>query len=159
MPLLEHRQLLECQRVDRAEGGQLALELLGVACVRRALGELGFTQVDQLVGPVPELPGDVLVQRLGPQVDLVELELQGAGPLAHGVEPLLGHVPVLAQLLESLATGPHGVDLVLVVVAQCLEDAVETGVLGGDQRLEGRAAPGPRPRGACGGPPSPRSSA
>ena len=94
-------------------------------------------------GVAPEVARDVLVQRLGAQVDLVGLEVEGAGAVAHRIEPLLGRVAVLAQLLEALAAGPHGVDLVLVVVAQRLEDAVEPGVL--LLRRPPRAGPARRP--------------
>ena len=45
---------------------------------------------------------------------------------------------VPAQLLQLLAPGPDRVDLILVVVAQGLEDAVEPGVLLGDELLEAR---------------------
>ncbi len=84
---------------------------------RRVLGRLGLGQPDELLGSRAQVAGDVLLQRLGAQVDLVGLEVEGAGAGAHGVQSLLGRVAVLTQLLELLAPGSHGVHLVLVVVA------------------------------------------
>ena len=70
------------------------------------------------------------------QVDLVGLQVERAGAVAHRLQALLCRVPVLAQSLELLAPGAHGVDLVLVVVAQRLEDAVEPIVLALDHDLQ-----------------------
>ena len=127
--LLQRRELLERQRVHRAERRQLALQLLGVLRQRRALGRLGLGQARQLLGRRTEVARDVLVQRLHAQVHLVGLQVERARAGAHRLEALLGRVAVLAQALELLAARPHGVDLVLVVVAQRLEDAVEPVVL------------------------------
>ena len=149
VPLLQRRELLESQRVHRPQRRQLALQLLGVLRQRRALGRLGLGQARQLLGRRPEVAGDVLVQRLHAQVDLVGLEVEGAGAGAHRLEALLRRVAVLAQPLELLAPGAHGVDLILVVVAQRLEDAVEPLVLPLDQHLQ------PGQRGALGLQPAP----
>ena len=81
--------------------------------------------------------------------DLVGLQVEGAGAGAHRFEPLLGRVAVLAQALELLAPGAHRVDLVLVVVAQRLEDTVEPVVLLLDHDLQ------PGQRGALGLQPAP----
>ena len=43
---------------------------------------------------------------------------------------------VLAELFELLAAGSHGVDLVLIVVAQRVEDLVESLLLGVDEAFE-----------------------
>ena len=145
VPLLEHRQLLERQRVHRPERRQLALELVGVLRQRRVLRGLGLGKAGQLLGRGAQVPRDVLVQRLGPQVDLVHLEVEGTGAVAHRIEALLGRVAVLAQLLEALAAGAHRIDLVLVVVAQRLEDAVEAGVLLLDDAPRDGPAPPLRP--------------
>ena len=78
----------------------------------------------------------MLVQCLGAQVDLVGLEVERPRAVAHGVEAVLGRLSVLAELFEALAAGPYRVDLVLIVVAQRGEDAVEPLVLPGDEHVE-----------------------
>ena len=130
------RQLLERERVDRAERDELSLELVGVLSERGIGGRLGLGEADELFGPCVEVAVDVLGERLGAQVDLVGLEVEGSGAVAHRIEPLLGGVAVLAQLLELLAAGADRVDLVLVVVAQRVEDLVESLLLGVDQLFE-----------------------
>ena len=78
----------------------------------------------------------MLVQRLGTERDLVGLEVEGPGAGADRIEPLLGGVAVLAQLLETFAPGPYRVDLGLVVLAQGVEDAVEAGALALHHQVE-----------------------
>ena len=58
-------ELLEGQRVDRAERGQLALQLVGVLRQGRALGSLGLGQPGQVLGHGAQLAVHVLEQRLG----------------------------------------------------------------------------------------------
>jgi len=78
----------------------------------------------------------VLVQRLGTQRHLVALEIERARARAHRIEALLGGVAVLAQLLETHPPGTDGVDLLLVVAAQGVEDPLQAGVLGLDHHLQ-----------------------
>ena len=78
----------------------------------------------------------MLLQRLHAQVHLVGLQVERARACPHRLQSLLGRVAVLAQALELLATRPHRVDLILVVVAQRLEDAVQPLVLLLDHHLE-----------------------
>ncbi len=112
-------------------------------------GASGSGRPGQLLGHGAEVARNVLVQGLEPQVHLVGLQVERAGAVAHRFEALLGRVPVLAQALELLAPGAHRVDLVLVVVAQRLEDAVEPFVLALDDDLQ------PGQRGALGLQPAP----
>ena len=67
----------------------------------------------------------MVVQRLEPQAHLIGLEVERPRPPTHGLELLLRRVAVLAEALELLAPGPYCVHLVLVVMTQRVENAVE----------------------------------
>ena len=136
VPLLERRELLERQRVHRPKRDQLALQLVCVLRERRAFGCLGLGHPDQVLRHRSQVAVHVLDEGLGPQVDLVGFEVERARAGADRIEALFGGVAVLTELLELLTARPDGVHLVLIVVTQGLEDAVEARMLLFHQRLQ-----------------------
>ncbi len=130
VPGLELVELLERERIDRAEQSQLAFEFADTAGRRGALGDLrhlcgfGDRRLDV------ELPAQRLDRRLESQLRLGLLEFGLARPLPGDVELLLLLRPLTAQGVEF---GRELADLVALLAA----GLDQLGVMGLDDRAMG----------------------